>query len=104
MLDEGSPGIGIDSHVGFLSASEGSEMELRIRVSESDKAEIERLLRAQKVPFESIDHAGLDATQAIEFVLTWGPPLINLVEAIYDFSKKLKKDKKARISIDLTDD
>jgi hypothetical protein len=50
-----------------------------------------------------MEHEGVDAGQAIEFVITWGPPVLNLIGAIVDLAKKVGKDKKAKITVDLSD-
>jgi hypothetical protein len=79
-------------------------MELRIKASDKNSQELEELLQTHKVAFQRMEHGGVDAGQAVEFVLTWGPPVLNLIGAIVDLAKKVGKDKAAKITIDLSDD
>jgi hypothetical protein len=79
-------------------------MELRIKASDQNSGELEKLLETHGIAFQRMGHDGVDAGQAVEFVLTWGPPVLNLIGAVVDLAKKVGKDKAAKITIDLSDD
>lgn len=79
-------------------------MELRIKATDQNSNELEQLLQKHGIPFRRMEHEGVDAGQVVEFILTWGPPVLNLLGAIVDLAKKLGKDKRAKITIDLADD
>lgn len=79
-------------------------MELRIKASDQNSSELEQLLQAHGIRFQRTEYEGVDASQVIEFIITWGPPALNFIGAIVDLAKKLGKDKKAKITVDLSDD
>ncbi|TBA50491.1 hypothetical protein [Rhizobium ruizarguesonis] len=79
-------------------------MELRIKASDQTSQELERLLEAQGIPFERMEHEGVDAVQVIEFIINWAPPVLALIGAIVDLLKKLGKDKQAIVTVDLADE
>jgi hypothetical protein len=79
-------------------------MELRIKASDQNSSELEQLLQAHGIPFQRIEHEGIDAVQVIEFIIAWGPPVLTFIGAIVDLAKKLGKDKKAKVTVDLSDE
>lgn len=79
-------------------------MEFRVRTSGTNSEALQALLKSGQVPYQRMETEGVDGAQVIEFVLTWGPPVVSLLAAIVDLANRLGKDNKSKITIDLSDE